>query len=96
MAEFVGYQYADVYIDDQLVSDNVYLQKSANNYNDIMHTLKEQKLFKIPLTKGEHTVKIEHARSNFVPYKFRLTKVGDVWQGRNDGFDTNIINAVIK
>ena len=60
------------------------------------HGSQEQKLFKIPLTKGEHTVKIEHARSNFVPYKFRLTKVGDVWQGRNDGFDTNIINAVIK
>lgn len=90
----LGYQYVNIYIDDELVVNRKLLNKSADNYNDILHTLTEQQLATINLTEGEHTIKIEHAISNFVPYKFRLNKVGDIWQGRNDGFDENILNAM--
>lgn len=90
----LGYQYVNIYIDDVLVVNKKLLEKSADDYNDVMHTLKEQKLATINLTEGEHTVKIEHAVSNFVPYKFRIAETGAVYSGRNDGFCEDILNAI--
>jgi len=90
----LGYQYVNVYVDDTLIVNKTKLNKTCDNYNDVLNTLGNQTLATLNLSKGTHTIKIEQAVSNFVPYSFRLVKEGEVWQGRNDGFNEAILDAI--
>lgn len=83
---------AGLEIDGKTVGRQAALTKTCDDYS----IYEEQKIAAVSLTAGKHIFKLEHAVGNFALHSLRLVKEGTPPFVRNDGFITEIMDAVCK
>lgn len=84
-----------VYIDDECVAEKVAVRKTDESKFFPFIEFVDNTICRVPIEKGEHTIKIENAVKNIGLELIRFVKPGEVFM-RNDGFLPEIINAINK
>lgn len=79
----------NVWIDDVLVADNVSVANSGSYTVFVDNTVGS-----LYLGKGDHVIKVEHAKNNFGFYLMRMVPKGVTELERNDGFNKAITDAI--
>ena len=81
-----------IWIGDELIVDKGSI-KNTDSYS--ISAFEDNEMAEVKLSKGEHTVKVEHTVSNFAFYSLRFVNVNSQAFARSDGFVEEYINIII-
>lgn len=82
--------YAGVEIDGEEIETEK-LHKTCDGYE----TFEDQHVATVNLVAGKHIIKVEHKVGNFGFWSLRIAKTGEAKKARDDGFNAEILKAVL-